>query len=169
MSEVTVKLAGASYAWLEMNSSWGALDQDDPLDKDARKAVLAANRQKVGKGSRYTATMPEEQAESVWRIMESIVGNAETWSVEERGDDVYTFRAMRRDADRLRESLEAVGYTFVPHGYFTVAVAPKARYRDYQDRLDLVICGDCSTKVTLALIERDEIAEHDAWHAEATQ
>jgi hypothetical protein len=36
-----------------------------------------------------------------------------------------------------------------------------ARYRDYPDRLDLVICGDCSTPDELTLIARDETAEHD--------
>lgn len=35
------------------------------------------------------------------------------------------------------------------------------RYRDYPDRLDLVICGTCSTRATLALIDRDEIPEHE--------
>ena len=40
-----------------------------------------------------------------------------------------------------------------------------ARYRDYPDRLDLVICGDCSTRALLYLIPRDEQLEHDAWHA----
>jgi hypothetical protein len=44
--------------------------------------------------------------------------------------------------------------------------AEQTRYRDYQDRLDLVICGDCSTRSTLAVIDRDEMVEHDAWHAE---
>lgn len=39
------------------------------------------------------------------------------------------------------------------------------RYRDYADRRDLAICGDCSSRTTLALIPRDEIAEHDQWHA----
>lgn len=38
------------------------------------------------------------------------------------------------------------------------------RYRDYQDRLDLVICGDCSTRSRLYLIDRDEMPEHDEWH-----
>lgn len=38
------------------------------------------------------------------------------------------------------------------------------RYRDYPDRLDEVICGDCSTRATLALIPRDGMGEHDAWH-----
>jgi hypothetical protein len=50
-----------------------------------------------------------------------------------------------------------------------IAVPPKARYRDHQDRLDLVICGDCSTRSTLVVIDRDEIAEHDAWHAEVAR
>lgn len=39
------------------------------------------------------------------------------------------------------------------------------RYRNYPDRLDLVICGECSTRATLTLIERDEIAEHDRDHS----
>lgn len=39
------------------------------------------------------------------------------------------------------------------------------RYRDYADRLDLVICGDCSTRATLAVVPRDEIEQHDEWHA----
>lgn len=47
----------------------------------------------------------------------------------------------------------------------TLSGNEQSRYRDYQDRLDLVICGDCSTRSLLALIPRDEIAEHDAWHA----
>lgn len=38
------------------------------------------------------------------------------------------------------------------------------RYRDYQDRLDLVICGECSDRTMLYLIPREEMAEHDAWH-----
>lgn len=124
VEQVTVKLAGASHSWLEMNSSWGALEQDDQLSRDARKIVLEAERRKVGKGSVYTATMTDEQAESVWSSLDSIAGNAETWSAEERGDDAYTFRAIRRDAGRIQESLEALGWKFVPHGPFTRAVAP---------------------------------------------
>jgi hypothetical protein len=41
----------------------------------------------------------------------------------------------------------------------------RPRYRDYADRKDLVICGDCSTRALLATIPRDEIEDHDAWHA----
>lgn len=43
-------------------------------------------------------------------------------------------------------------------------VAGSKRYRDYADRMDLVICGDCSTRAKLALIPRDEQAAHDGWH-----
>lgn len=48
-------------------------------------------------------------------------------------------------------------------------MTPTLRYRDYQDRLDLVICGDCSTRATLCLVPRDEVTEHDAWHAESNE
>lgn len=164
---ITVKLAGASFDWLAENTAWGTMDQDAQLDKDARVAVMASEGRKVGKGWSHTVKLPDEQAESVWSILHSIAGVGETMTAEERGDDAYAFRIMRRDADRIKESLIGIGWTFNPQGYFTVSAAPtKARYRDYQDRLDLVICGDCSTRATLALIERDEIAEHDSWHAE---
>lgn len=122
---ITVKLAGATHYWLQDNTSWGALDEDTQLDKDARDAVLAAERRKVGKGSVYTAKLPDEQAESVWSILDSIAGNAETWSAEERGDDAYTFKVMRRDAERIKESLIGIGWTFHPRGYFTVSVSPE--------------------------------------------
>lgn len=39
------------------------------------------------------------------------------------------------------------------------------RYRDYADRADLVICGDCSTRATLCVIDRDKTGEHDTQHA----
>jgi hypothetical protein len=39
-----------------------------------------------------------------------------------------------------------------------------ARYRDYLDRADLVICGDCSTRTLLCVVEREEIPEHDKMH-----
>jgi len=122
---ITVKLAGASWGWLYDNTSWGALEQDTQLDKDARAAVLAADRRKVGKGRIFTASMPDEQAESVWGILNSIAGVGESMTTEERGDAVYTFRAMRRDAGRIQESLEAIGWELSPKGYFTVSASPE--------------------------------------------
>jgi len=121
-SMISVKLAGASWNWLEMNTSWGTYGE--PLEKAAREAVMAAKGRKVGKGWTYAVELPDDQAESVWSILDAIAGNAETWSAEERGDDAYTFRVMRRDAERIKESLKAVGWTFVLRGYFTVSHAP---------------------------------------------
>lgn len=43
----------------------------------------------------------------------------------------------------------------------------RSRYRDHQDRLDLKICGDCSTRATLCVVNIDEIPEHDVWHEAA--
>jgi len=39
------------------------------------------------------------------------------------------------------------------------------RYRDHPDRLNLVICGECSTRSTLAVIYRNEIPAHNLSHA----
>lgn len=39
-----------------------------------------------------------------------------------------------------------------------------SRYRDHGDRADLAICGDCSTRTTLVVVDREEIPEHDVWH-----
>lgn len=45
-----------------------------------------------------------------------------------------------------------------------VPITRPGRYRDWADRADLVICGDCSTRTVVALCNRDEIPDHDAWH-----
>lgn len=42
------------------------------------------------------------------------------------------------------------------------------RYGDYPDRPDLTICHDCSTRATGIAIPRDEIPNHDQWHAMRT-
>ena len=39
-----------------------------------------------------------------------------------------------------------------------------SRYRNYGDRADLAICGDCSTRSRLVVVDREEIPEHDVWH-----
>jgi hypothetical protein len=125
---ITVKLAGASWDWLDESTSWGTYDrgiEEDRLDKAARASVQAAVARRVGpKGWIHTAEMSEEHAESVWSILESIAGAGESMTAEERGEDAYKFRIMRRDANRIRESLTALGWTFVRQGPFTRAVAP---------------------------------------------
>lgn len=41
------------------------------------------------------------------------------------------------------------------------------RYHDYPDpnRPDLVICHDCTSRNYAVAIPRDEIPQHDDWHA----
>jgi hypothetical protein len=41
------------------------------------------------------------------------------------------------------------------------------RYRSHGDRLDLLVCGECSSRTTLVSISRDEVEDHDAWHDDA--
>ena len=109
---ITVKLAGATHYWLKDNTSWGNGPGETQHSKDARATIMAAQGRKVGKGWTYTVDLPDEQAESLWGILDSIAGAGESMSAEERGDDAYNYRVMRRDADRIRASLLAIGWTF---------------------------------------------------------
>jgi len=42
---------------------------------------------------------------------------------------------------------------------------PPNRYGDHWSRADLVLCRDCTNHERVAVIPRDEIRAHDAWHA----
>jgi hypothetical protein len=121
-----IKLAGATYDWLEFNTSWGDLDSETENAKSARRKVMAAHSRKVGKGRIYVVDLPDEEAESLWGILDSIAGAGESMSSEERGSDAYAYQVMRRDAERIRESLLAIGWTFEQRNrWFEDAVPPK--------------------------------------------
>jgi hypothetical protein len=121
---VTIKLAGATWNWLRQNSSWGDMESDAQVEKDARRAVLAATGVKVGKGWVYTVALPDEQAASVWEILDSIAGAGESMTSQERGDDAYNYRVIRRDADRIMASMKGIGWVEVRRNAYMSDLVP---------------------------------------------
>lgn len=109
LKTVPVRLAGATREWLAWNTSWGNHPNETPASKTAREKVLATPARRMGRGFQYRVEgLTLEEAESLESILDSIAGAGESMSTEERGDDAYNYRVIRKDADRIRDLLDVL-------------------------------------------------------------
>lgn len=106
---IEVKLTGLSLDWLTWNSSWGNLDSEPVEARSARLKIMAAPHRKVGRGIQVRVELELAEAQSLVGILDSIAGNMETWTTEERGTDGPAMRAMRWDVTRTAAAIKAAG------------------------------------------------------------
>jgi len=99
-----ITLSGATEDWIRHNTSWGTeVDQGPDSDRTARAKILEAPHIRRGKGYQIKVELTEPEAGCLWEILDSIAGAGESMTADERGDDAYNYRAIRKDADKIRE------------------------------------------------------------------
>ena len=98
-----VALSGTTVDWLYDSTSWG--DPHSPgetaASKSARVKVMAAPSTRRGRGRQYRTELTPDELGELFGILDSIAGAWESMTAEEKDGD-YRYRALRKDAERIR-------------------------------------------------------------------